>query len=76
MLIEVAPKELKQIDLKYLDSLGLLASLANKWFLKQDYPELKQIKFWDNFIIPISKITDILSFYSIGKTVIGIWQKK
>jgi predicted SAM-dependent methyltransferase len=76
MLIEVAPKELKQIDLRYLDSLGLLASLANKWFLKQDYPELKQIKFWDNFIIPISKITDILSFYSIGKTVIGIWQKK
>lgn len=76
MLIDVAPKELKQIDLRYLDSLGLLASLANKWFLKQDYPELKQIKFWDNFIIPISKITDFVSCYSIGKTVIGIWQKK
>lgn len=76
MLTYVAPEGLKQIDLRYLDSLGLLASLANKWFLKQDYPELKQIKFWDNFIISISKITDILSFYCIGKTVIGIWQKK
>ena len=70
------PFSLKQIDLKYLDSLGLLASLANKWFLKQDYPELKQIKFWDNFIIPISKISDFILFYTIGKTVIGIWQKK
>jgi SAM-dependent methyltransferase len=76
MLLDVAPKELKQLDLRYLDSLGLLASLANKWFLKQDYPELKQIKFWDNFIIPISRITDLVTFYSIGKTVIGIWQKK
>lgn len=76
MLLDAVPKDLIKIDLRYLDSLGLLASLANKWFLKQEYPELKQIKFWDNFIIPISKITDVISFYSIGKTVIGIWEKK
>jgi len=76
MLQDAAPKELKQIDLRYLDSMGLFASLANKWFLKQEYPELKQIKFWDNFIIPVSKITDAISFYAIGKTVIGVWQKK
>lgn len=75
MLAEAAPKELKQIDLRYLDSVGLFASLANKWFLKQEYPELKQIKFWDNYIIPVSKITDALSFYGIGKTVIGVWKK-
>lgn len=74
MLISAVPKNLKKIDLKYLDSIGLFASLANKWFLKQEYPELKQIKFWDNFIIPISKITDFISFYTIGKTVVGIWQ--
>lgn len=76
MLAGAAPKELKQVDLRYLDSVGLSASLANKWFLKQDYPELKQIKFWDNFIIPLSKITDAVFFYSIGKTVIGIWKKQ
>lgn len=76
MLKNAAPSELKRVDLRYLDSVGLSASLANKWFLKQDYPELKQIKFWDNFIIPISKITDAISFYSIGKTVIGVWQKQ
>lgn len=76
MLGSAAPKDVKKIDLRYLDSVGLSASLANKWFLKQEYPELKQIKFWDNFIIPISKITDAISFYSIGKTVIGIWEKQ
>lgn len=76
MLSAAAPKELIRKDLRYLDSLGLSASLANKWFLKQAYPNLKQIKFWDNFIIPISKITDFISFYSVGKTVFGIWEKK
>lgn len=75
MLQLAAPNELKKVDLRYLDSVGLLASLANKWFLKQEYPELKQIKFWDNFMIPISKITDTFLFYLLGKTVIGIWKK-
>ncbi len=76
MLVNAVPNELKKIKLFYLDSVGLFASLANKWFLKQKYPELEQIKFWDNFIIPISKITDVISFNTIGKTVVGIWQKQ
>jgi len=76
MLLNTVPNELKKYDLRYLDSLGLFASLANKWFLKQDYPELKQIKFWDNFMVPFSKIIDRIVFFSIGKTVIGVWQKQ
>lgn len=75
MLREAAPKDLKKVGLRYLDTVGLFASLANKWFLKQDYPKLKQIKFWDHFMVPASKIIDPVLFYSIGKTVVGIWQK-
>jgi len=74
MLAKAVPKELQKVDLRYLDSVGLFASLANKWFLKQDYPELKQIKFWDNYMIPVSKIIDAISFYSLGKTVVGVWK--
>lgn len=76
MLLNVVPKELQKVDLRYLDSVGLSASLANKWFLKQDYPELKQVKFWDDFMVPISKITDKISFHTIGKTVVGVWKKQ
>lgn len=76
MLASAAPHSLVKKDLRYLDSVGLFASLANKWFLKQEYPELKQIKFWDNFMVPISKITDRILFFSAGKTVVGIWQKQ
>lgn len=76
MLRKAIPEELKPVQLRYLDSVGLLASLANKWFLKQDYPTMKQIKFWDNNIIPVSTFADPTLFYSLGKTIVGIWQKQ
>ncbi|MVO10610.1 methyltransferase [Flavobacterium sp. TP390] len=75
-LEKIIPKDLLKKELIYLDSVGLLASLMNKWFLKQDYPKLKQITFWDRVMIPFSKIIDRLIFYKLGKTVVGVWQKK
>jgi cyclopropane fatty-acyl-phospholipid synthase-like methyltransferase len=71
----VVPSGLTEIKVFYLDSVGLIASLVNKWFLKQSTPTAKQIMFWDNVIINLSKITDVLSAHSMGKTVIGIWRK-
>lgn len=76
MLKTATPKNLKQEKLIYLDSLGLLTSLANKWFLKQSYPKIKQILFWDNFIVPASKILDVIICYKAGKSLIGIWKKE
>lgn len=67
---------LKKKKLSYLDSMGLFASLANKWFLKASMPTKKQISFWDNTIVPISKVTDTLSLKMFGKTVIGVWQRE
>jgi SAM-dependent methyltransferase len=75
MLRSVVPTELQQQELYYLDSMGLFASLINKLFLKQQYPTIKQIKFWDNYIIPMSKVVDFLLPISTGKTVVGIWKK-
>jgi SAM-dependent methyltransferase len=62
--------------LKYLDSFGFLASLANRFFLKQAYPTPKQIAFWDHWLIPFSKIADKVFFYSFGKSILGVWRKK
>ena len=59
----------------YLDSIGLMASLANKYFLKQDYPSKKEIAFWDSVIIPVSKFIDRILLFKAGKTIIGIWEK-
>ena len=75
MLAAAAPKELQMKRIRYLDSFGLVASLMNKYFLKQDYPTSKQIRFWNRFIIPVSKPFDFVLNYNAGKTVVGVWQK-
>lgn len=76
MLVQTVPPELQLISLKYLDSVGVLASLLNKWILRQAYPTTGQIKFWDRCLVPVSKIADRLTTYGAGKTLLGIWQKR
>jgi 2-polyprenyl-3-methyl-5-hydroxy-6-metoxy-1,4-benzoquinol methylase len=75
MLKAAAPGGMQLLKIKYLDSLGLIASIANKYFLKQDYPSAKQINFWNRFLVPVSKPLDFISGYATGKTLIAVWQK-
>lgn len=74
-LLLAAPGDLQLQKLFYLDSVGLVASMMNKYFLKQDYPTIKQINFWNKFMIPISKTMDRIVNYKLGKTLVGIWKK-
>ena len=62
-------------QLVYLDSVGLLASAANKLLLRQSYPTLAQIKFWDTTIVPVSRLTDRLTGFALGKSVLAVVQK-
>lgn len=73
-LSAIVPQQLHLEKMLYLDSVGLFASMMNKIVLRQNYPTEKQIKFWDNTIIPASKIVDKLSMFHFGKTVLGIWR--
>jgi SAM-dependent methyltransferase len=75
MLRKAIPQPLKQLNLMYLDSVGLLASITNKLFLKRSYPTLQQILFWDNIMVSISRVIDPLIFKTLGKSVLGIWKK-
>jgi SAM-dependent methyltransferase len=75
MLRKAIPQTLKQLNLMYLDSVGLLASITNKLFLKRSYPTLQQILFWDNIMVSISRVIDPLIFKTLGKSVLGIWKK-
>ena len=74
-LLELTPANAKLIDFRYLDSVGMLASIANRLFLRQSLPNLKQIKFWDRRIIRLSRVMDPLLMYSIGKSAFAIWQR-
>jgi SAM-dependent methyltransferase len=74
LLTDAAPPNLKCIKLIYLDSVGLLASLGNKLILNSSSPSYKQIQFWDKMLVPISRLTDPISRFRIGKSILGVWQ--
>ncbi len=75
-LSRLQPASLSTEKLVYLDSAGFFASLANKLFLKQSYPTAKQVLWWDKTLIPVSKFTDRIFFYSFGKSILAVWKKK
>jgi hypothetical protein len=70
-----AEADLRPVKMFYLDSIGFLASAANRILLRRAMPTLKQIHLWDRAMVPISRLVDPLLLYSFGKTVVGIWQK-
>jgi len=74
-LSTIGPADCIEEKIIYLDSAGMLLSLANKLLLQQSMPTVKQILFWDGWIIPISKILDRLLFFRLGKSVVGIWKR-
>ncbi len=60
--------------LVYLDSVGLLASLANKLLLKSAMPGPAQVAFWDRVLVRLSKRVDPLLAHAVGKSVLAVWR--
>lgn len=75
-LAKTAPADLKPVTLRYLDSVGLLASSANRLLLKASMPNQSQILTWDRLMVPVSRWIDPLVAWRVGKSVLGIWQKQ
>lgn len=74
-LSEIRPEDLVEEKIMYLDSAGMLLSLGNKLLLQQAMPTVKQIVFWDRWIIPVSRILDWILFFQVGKSVAVIWRR-
>lgn len=71
-LLGIVPAGFTVEKLDYVDSVGLLASLANKLLLKSGTPTLNQIKIWDNWMVRPSMLVDPLIRYCLGKTIICV----
>jgi SAM-dependent methyltransferase len=74
-LLAIAPPNLRLERAIYLDAFGLFLSLANRLLLRQDLPTVRQIQFWDRFVVPVSRLIDPGLFHRAGKSVLVIWQK-
>ncbi|MBK9175616.1 MAG: class I SAM-dependent methyltransferase [Flavobacteriales bacterium] len=75
MLRSELPSPLEVIDLRYLDSAGLLPSLANKCLLRQNAPTMGQLRFWDRMVVPCSRVTDKLVLHSFGRSLLCVARK-
>ena len=74
-LRKLKPLEMTQISSEYLDSIGLIASFANRFFLRQSEPTKAQIMFWDTYMVKFSKLLDPLFGFNVGKTLVMVWVK-
>jgi SAM-dependent methyltransferase len=75
-LLACVPQTLTCVDLRYLDSIGLLASAANAVILRSAMPSQWQIKIWDTFMIPASQLFDRMFGSNLGRSILGIWRKR
>jgi 2-polyprenyl-3-methyl-5-hydroxy-6-metoxy-1,4-benzoquinol methylase len=71
----LTPPNTRLMLLRYLDSAGLFASAANRVLLRSADPSPRQIRTWDRYFIPASRITDPLLGFRFGKSLIGVWQR-
>lgn len=73
-LSAVFPPRLIPRRRRYLDSVALLLSLANKLLLRQSMPTRRQILFWDRILVPIARVVDPLVMYRLGRSVIAVYE--
>ena len=67
---------LRLVQLRYLDSAGLLASSANRLLLRQSMPTSRQIAVWDGVLVRASRILDPLTAGMLGKSVLAVWRRQ
>lgn len=73
--LQAALPERAPARIAYLDSCGLFASLGNRLLLRQKMPTLKQILFWDRFLVPLSRRLDPWLGFKAGKSILGVWRQ-
>jgi hypothetical protein len=62
--------------LEYLDSAGMLASTANRLFLRQSIPTREQVLAWDRVLVRCSRVIDPITEHRFGKSVLAVWRKQ
>jgi SAM-dependent methyltransferase len=74
MLRSLTPAGTRLVRVAYLDSVGLLASIANRALLRSELPTQRQIRVWDSIMVPCSQVVDWVTRHRLGKSVIAVWK--
>ena len=71
----IGPRSLRVRQRRMLDSVGMLASIANRFLLRSAMPSAAQIRVWDRAMVPVSRRLDRLLGYRLGKSALMVWQR-
>lgn len=74
-LARIAPRSLEIERMMYLDSVGMLASIGNRFLLARSIPSMGQLVFWDRRLVRLSRVLDAVTGFRVGKSVVGIWRR-
>ena len=74
-LLALTPAGLKPARSFYLDSLGLMLSVVNRFVTRQSNPTPATIKVWDRAIVPLSRIADRLVGHGFGRSIVAVWTR-
>jgi len=69
----IRPAVLSTVLFRYIDSVGMLASLANKLILKTAHATQAQISVWDRCLVPMSRVVDPVLAGRVGKSIICVY---
>jgi SAM-dependent methyltransferase len=75
MLRSISPTGVSLEHMIYLDSAGLAASIANLLLLHQSMPTERQLRFWDQWMVPVSRVFDRILLHTVGKSILAVWRK-
>jgi 2-polyprenyl-3-methyl-5-hydroxy-6-metoxy-1,4-benzoquinol methylase len=74
-LAAAMPPGLERVRLIYLDAVGMLASMGNRFLLRSGQPTHQQIQLWDRVMVRASRWVDPLLGRRVGKSVLGIYRR-
>ena len=74
MFRSISPVGVRIEQLIYLNSVGLVLSIANRLLLRQPMPTKAQAGFWNQCVVPLSRVLDRCLFNSVENSIVGIWR--
>jgi SAM-dependent methyltransferase len=68
------PEGVTEVRMLYLDAVGLLALLGNRFLLRASLPTPGQLRFWDSVLVRTSRCVDPLLGHRLGKAIVAVWR--
>ncbi|MBF0589951.1 MAG: class I SAM-dependent methyltransferase [Magnetococcales bacterium] len=76
MYEQLTPDGMEMVYCRYMDSMGILASMANRLIMNSPMPSYEQVMTWDRYLVPPSKLLDPILGRWMGRSLLGIWKLK